>query len=124
MGFPMPAFYMFKCEFQAPPGFPKPSCVNSSNQELYGYLSQKLMEKGLISTVVPVRTACLNRCQMGPVMLVEPGHFMYVGLDKERIDKIIDSHIIEGKPVEEYLISEDFWDKPLAPKDAMKMAGL
>ncbi len=82
MGIPQPAFYMFKCEQSAPPGMPKPSCVSAQTQDLFGHLGMKLMEKGLIATVVPVRTACLNRCQQGPVMLIEPGHFMYVWLTK------------------------------------------
>ncbi len=120
MGIPQPAFYIFKCEQSAPPGFPKPSCVNSQNPEsveLFQYLAQKLMEKGLIGTVQPVRTGCLNRCQLGPVMLVEPGHYMYVGLNKEKIDKIIEEHIIRGNPVEEYLIPQEYWDEPILPKD-------
>jgi (2Fe-2S) ferredoxin len=123
MGIPQPAFYIFKCEQASPPGMPKPSCVNDTTRDLFQHLGMKLMEKGLIATVQPVRTACLNRCQMGPVMLVEPGHFMYVALTKEKIDRIIDEHIIGEKPVSEYLIAEEFWDAPLAPLEAMKMAG-
>ncbi len=123
MGIPQPAFYLFKCEQSSPPGMPKPSCVNQNTQDLFGYLGQSLMKKGLIATVLPIRTSCLNRCQMGPVMLVEPGHYMYVGLTKEKIDRIIDEHIIGGTPVEEYIISEEFWDKAIPVVDAMKMAG-
>jgi len=63
--------------------------------------------------VQPIRTSCLGRCQMGPVMLVEPGHYMYVQLSKEKIDKIVDEHIIGGNPVQEYLIPEQFWGEPL-----------
>ncbi len=123
MTIPQPAFYMFKCEQSSPPGMPKPSCVNNETKDLYGHLGMKLMEKGLIATVVPVRTACLNRCQQGPVMLVEPGHYMYVNNKKKKIDRIIDEHIIGEKPVEEYLIDEEFWGKPMTPEEAMKMVG-
>lgn len=123
MGIPQPSFYIFKCEQSAPPGMPKPSCVTEDTKDLFQHLGMKLMEKGLIATVVPVRTACLNRCQQGPVMLVEPGHFMYVELTKEKIDRIIDEHIIGEKPVSEYLIEDEFWDEPLSPIEAMKMAG-
>jgi (2Fe-2S) ferredoxin len=123
MGIPQPAFYIFKCEQSAPPGMPKPSCVNPQTQDLFQHLGMRLMEKGLIATVVPVRTACLNRCQQGPVMLVEPGHHMYVELTKEKIDRIIDEHIIGEKPVAEYLIDDEFWDEAISPMEAMKMAG-
>jgi (2Fe-2S) ferredoxin len=123
MGIPQPAFYIFKCEQSSPPGMPKPSCVNDQTRDLFQHLGQTLMEKGLIATVQPIRTSCLNRCQQGPVMLVEPGHHMYVGLTKEKITRIIDEHIIGGKVVEEYLIPKEFWDEALSPMEAMKMAG-
>jgi (2Fe-2S) ferredoxin len=123
MGIPQPAFYIFKCEQSSPPGMPKPSCVNDQTKDLFQHLGQTLMEKGLIATVQPIRTSCLNRCQQGPVMLVEPGHHMYVGLTKEKITRIIDEHIIGGKVVEEYLIPKEFWDEAIAPVEAMKMAG-
>jgi (2Fe-2S) ferredoxin len=123
MGVPKPAFYIFKCEQSAPPGVPKPSCVNQDSQDLFQHLAMKLMQKGLIATVMPIKTACLNRCQQGPVMLIEPGHHMYVELTKEKIDRIVDEHIIGEKPVEEYLIPDEFWGEAISPLQAMKMVG-
>jgi (2Fe-2S) ferredoxin len=118
MGIPQPAFYIFKCQQSAPPGMPKPSCVSQNNpesQQLMQHLAQTLMQKGIIGTVQPIQTSCLNRCQQGPVMLVEPGHTMYVGLTKEKINRIIDEHIIGGTVVEEYVIPEQMWGDPVAP---------
>jgi len=121
MGVPQPAFYIFKCEQSSPPGMPKPSCVNAQTRELYQYMANKLMMMGITSTVLPIRTACLGRCQMGPVMLIEPGHHMYVRLTKEKIDKIIDEHIIKGNPVQEYIIEDEFWDDAIEPSKMMEM---
>ena len=70
-----------------------------------------------------IRTSCMNRCAQGPIMLIEPGHTMYVGLTEERIDRIITEHIIGGKVVEEYVIAEEFWDAPMTPEAARKMMG-
>lgn len=123
MGVPQPAFYIFKCEQSAPPGMPKPSCVNPQTQDLFQHLAQTLMQKGIIATVQPVRTACLNRCNVGPVMLVEPGHTMYVGLTKEKIDRIIDEHIMGGNPVEEYIIDDELWDAPISPEAMQQQMG-
>ena len=117
-GVPQPAFYIFKCQQSAPPGMPKPSCVKQDDpesQQLFGHLAQTLMQKGIIGTVQPVQTGCLGRCQQGPVMLVEPGHTMYVGLTKEKIDRIIDEHIIGGNVVEEYVIPEQMWGESVPP---------
>ena len=123
MGVPQPAFYIFKCEQSAPPGMPKPSCVRPETQDLFQHLAQSLMKKGIIGTVQPIRSACLNRCNVGPVMLVEPGHVMYAGLNKDKIDRIIDEHIIGGNVVAEYVIPEELWDAPITPADMMKQMG-
>ena len=118
MGIPQPAFYIFKCQQSAPPGMPKPSCVSQNNpesQELMQYMSQVLMQKGIIGTVQPIQTSCLNRCQQGPVILVEPGHTMYVGLTKDKITRIIEEHIIGGNVVSEYVIADEMWGEPVPP---------
>ncbi len=59
---------------------------------------------------------------MGPVMLIEPGHHMYVGLTKEKIDKIIDEHIIKGNLVQEEIMADEFWDEAIEPSKMMEMA--
>ena len=123
MGIPQPAFYIFKCEQSAPPGMPKPSCVRPDTQDLFQHLAQSLMQKGIIGTVQPIRSACLNRCNVGPVMLVEPGHTMYAGLNKDAIDRIIEEHIIGGNVVEEFVIQDELWDAPITPADMMKQMG-
>jgi len=122
-GVPQPAFYIFKCQQSAPPGMPKPSCVSQNDPEsaqLFQHLAQSLMMKGIIATVSPIQTGCLNRCQQGPVMLVEPGHTMYVELTKEKIDKIVDEHIIGGNVVNEYVIADEMWGEAVPPSEMAK----
>ena len=119
-GVPQPAFYIFKCQQSAPPGMPKPSCVSQNDpesQQLFQHLSQSLMMKGIIATVSPIQTGCLNRCQQGPVMLIEPGHTMYTALTKEKIDRIIDEHIIGGNVVAEYVIADEMWGDAIPPSE-------
>jgi (2Fe-2S) ferredoxin len=99
---------------------PKPSCVRQDDpesQQMFQYLAQQLMMKGIISTVQPVQTGCLGRCQQGPVMLVEPGHTMYVNLTKEKIDRIIEEHIIGGSVVKEFVIPDEMWGEPVSPAE-------
>jgi len=94
---PQPTFYIFKCEQSSPPGMPKPSCVTEQSRDLFNHLAQSMMQKGL----------------MGPVMLIEPGHHMYCQLSKEKIDRIVEEHIIGGNPVQEFIIPEQFWGEPV-----------
>jgi len=82
------------------------------------------MQSGVMGTVQPIRTSCLNRCTSGPVMLVEPGHIMYAALTKEKIDRIIDEHIIGGNVVKEYVIDAEQWDDPISPCEMQKQMGM
>jgi len=124
MGIPQPSFYIFKCQQSAPPGMPKPSCVTPDTQDLFQHLAQTLMQKGIIGTVQPIQAGCMGRCNAGPIMLVEPGHTMYVGLNKEKITRIIEEHIIGGNVVNEYVIDSALWDAPISPADMMKQMGM
>jgi len=123
-GMPQPAFYMMMCSVERPPSFPRPSCINEARRDLFQYMGQQLMSKGIVQTVVPVQTGCLNRCNMGPVLLVEPGHTMYVGLDKEKIDRIIDEHILGGKVVDELTIPAEAWGEAITPEKMRQMSGM
>jgi len=123
MGIPQPAYYIFKCEQSSPPGMPKPSCVTPQTQDLFQYLATKLMQEGIMGTVQPIRTSCLNRCTEGPVMLVEPGHVMYTKLTKDKIDRIVAEHILDGNVVEEYQIDNELWDEATTPREMQKQMG-
>lgn len=120
---PQPAFYIFKCQQSAPAGMPKPSCVSQNNPEsveIFQHLAQTLMQKGIIGTVQPIQSSCLNRCQQGPVMLVEPGHTMYTELTKDKINRIIDEHIIGGIVVTEYVIKDEMWGEAISPASMIR----
>ena len=120
---PQPAFFILKCEHNDEPYDSWLFCVKADDpesQELFMHLAQSLMMKGIVGTVSPIKTGCLNRCALGPVMLVEPGHTMYVGLTKEKIDKIIDEHIIGGNVVSEYVVPEAMWGEAISPASLVK----
>ena len=56
-------------------------------------------------------------------MLVEPGHTMYAGLKKYKIDRIVAEHIVGGNVVTEYVIDEEMWDTAISPADMKKQMG-
>ena len=110
--FPRPKYTIYMCQVKRPPNFPKPSCVREGREDLLPYTQEKVMANDMMTEVAVIPTGCLNRCQFGPVMTVEPGSFMYVDLTKEKIDEIFEKHIKNGEPVKEYLIPEEFWAEP------------
>jgi (2Fe-2S) ferredoxin len=46
------------------------------------------------------QSGCLDRCEEGPVMVVYPEGTWYTYVDTTDIDEIIDSHLVNGQPVE------------------------
>jgi (2Fe-2S) ferredoxin len=40
---------------------------------------------------------------------------MYVNLTKEKIDRIVEEHIVGGVVVQEYVIADEFWGEPTPP---------
>jgi (2Fe-2S) ferredoxin len=45
------------------------------------------------------KAGCLDRCADGPVMVVYPAGVWYTLVDQEDVEEIIQSHLINGRPV-------------------------
>ena len=43
---------------------------------------------------------CLDRCELGPVLVVYPEAVWYTYVDNEDIDEIINEHLLHGRVVE------------------------
>jgi len=46
------------------------------------------------------RAGCLGICQSGPIMVVHPEGVWYYDLDEAKLDRIVDEHFAQDKPVE------------------------
>ena len=54
-----------------------------------------------IQSRVRINTAgCLDRCELGPVLVIYPEAIWYRYVDNDDIDEIIDEHLIHGRVVE------------------------
>ena len=54
---------------------------------------------------IRVNTAgCLDRCDLGPVIVIYPQGIWYTYLDEEDIDEIIESLSTDGRPIERLLL--------------------
>jgi (2Fe-2S) ferredoxin len=50
------------------------------------------------------RAGCLGICDFGPTVAIYPEGTFYVGVKKEDVKEIIQSHILNKKPVERLLL--------------------
>jgi (2Fe-2S) ferredoxin len=84
------------------------SCDQHDATKLFDYAKNKCKALNLNGKhqVRVNRAGCLDRCEYGPVMVVYPQGVWYQFVDEQDIDEIIQSHFIEGVPVERLMISE------------------
>ncbi len=88
-------------------------CDKAVGLAAWDYLKSRIKELGLERGEVNVQRTkanCLRTCQDGPILLVYPGGYWYRQATPAVIERVLQEHILEGRPVSEYL----FALKPLA----------
>ena len=77
----------------------------------WDHLKKRLTELGYghpSSGVHRTKADCLRVCERGPTAVVYPEEVWYHSLTVEKLDRIIEEHLVGGHPVEEYINHEPF----------------
>jgi len=77
-------------------------CNNSGAQQMRDYAKKQVKALGLAGEgkVRVNQAGCLDRCELGPVMVVYPEEVWYTYVDKQDVDEIIEEHLKNGRVVE------------------------
>lgn len=95
--------HVFFCTNQREPG--QVCCGARGADELRNYAKDRVKALGLNQAALGERVrinsaGCLDRCDDGPVLVIYPEGIWYTYIDRDDIDEIIDSHLVQGQIVE------------------------
>ncbi len=93
-------YHVFFCCNQRAAG--EACCNNHGAEQMRAYAKDKVKARGArIPGKVRINSAgCLDRCGLGPVIVVYPEEVWYTYVDREDIDEIIEEHFVNGRIVE------------------------
>ena len=81
-------------------------CQDKGSEAAFDYMKSRAKKLGLTGAGKTRinRSGCLDRCELGPLMVIYPQAIWYTFVDNEDIDEIIESHLVNGKIVERLVV--------------------
>jgi (2Fe-2S) ferredoxin len=87
--------HVFCCTNTRPPGHPKGCCTEKDSEKLRNYMKARAKELGIADVRINA-AGCLDRCELGPTMVIYPEGVWYTYRDTADIDEILQTHLIGG----------------------------
>ncbi len=98
--------HVFCCTNRRQAGHKRGCCAEGDAEKLRDYM--KVRVKELDQPGMRINSSgCLDRCELGPVMVVYPEGVWYRYRSREDVDAIVEEHLKGGRPVEHLRLSPD-----------------
>jgi (2Fe-2S) ferredoxin len=81
-------------------------CMPETGLAAWEVLKRTLKEKSL-TACYRTKVGCLRICCHGPTMVVYPEGTWYSGMEAERIPRFVQEHLVEGRPVQEWIFANN-----------------
>lgn len=98
--------HVFVCTNERPEGHPRGCCLGKGSVKLRDYMKAKAKELGLEG--VRINSAgCLDRCELGPTLVVYPEGIWYRCETTEDIDEVLEQHLRDGGRATELMLKPE-----------------
>ena len=98
--------YLFVCINRRADDNPKGCCAAKDSEKVYRALKEEIAARGLAKLEARVCTSsCLDQCETGVTVLVEPDHFFYGRVTAADVPEIVDG-LIKGRPVKRLVVAQ------------------
>ena len=97
-------YHVFLCLNQRENG--EACCADKGAEAAFDHMKARVKKLGLSGegSVRINRSGCLDRCNLGPLMVVYPLAVWYTFVDNDDIDEIVESHLVNGIVVERLVV--------------------
>jgi (2Fe-2S) ferredoxin len=95
--------HVFVCTNLRPPGSKLGCCAEGDSERLRKYMKVRAKELGLSQTRINT-AGCLDRCELGPCLVIYPEGTWYGYESEADIDEILQRHMVEGGRVERLML--------------------
>jgi (2Fe-2S) ferredoxin len=102
--------HVFCCTNRRPDGHPRGSCAAKGSEKLRNYMKARAKELGIKGARIN-NALCLDRCELGPSLVIYPEGVWYRYDTTADIDEILQKHVIEGERVERLLMPPEIATK-------------
>lgn len=86
-------------------------CVSANGFNILNKMKEVIKKKKLSNEYLVIGTGCMGFCAMGPIAVFQPEGTFYQKIKEEDVEELIESHIINSKPLERLLHRDPITDK-------------
>ena len=88
-------------------------CVSSGSFKIKEALEKEIKKRRLQDEVQVIATGCNGFCERGPIVMVQPDGIFYQLLKIEDVPRLVEEHLLKGRPVKKLMYVPPAEDKPV-----------
>ena len=77
------------------------TCSKQGADQVHAELKQRVKDAGLKHSIRVNHAGCMNQCGHGPMVVVYPDDVWYARVDVRSARRIVEEHLVRGRPVRE-----------------------